>query len=126
MSLQYKIADQVLCVSDDSPRTQGIIAKYDPFLNLLCTGKYTFQRSAIQTPLAFLLSGKYDSTEALAVENFNTHEALQKRYESKAQFLDGIALRDRKAVSVDVATGGGKSYVIYGLAAIALAEGFVD
>ena len=126
MSIQYKIVDQVLKVSDDSEQTQSIIAKYDAFLNLLCSGKYAFQRSAIQTPLAFLVSDKYPNTEALAVENFNGREVIQKRYENKAEFLDRLPLRDRKAVSVDLATGAGKSYVIYGLAAIALAEGLVD
>jgi type III restriction enzyme len=126
MSLQYKIADQVLAVSDNDARTQNIIAKYDAFLNLLCTGKYAFQRAAIQTTVTFLVSSKYPNTEALALENFNSREVLRRRYENTAEFLARIPLRDRKAVSVDLATGGGKSYVIYGLAAIALAEGLVD
>jgi type III restriction enzyme len=126
MSLQYKIGDQVLKVSDDSERTAKILAKYDGFLNLLCNGKYAFQRAAIQTPLAFLVSEKYPNTERLAVENFNARAALQKRYENKEEFLKRLPLGDRKAVSVDLATGAGKSYVIYGLAAIALAEGLVD
>src|SRR6267378_2148370 len=126
MSLQYKIADQVLKISDDSERTRSILAKYDAILNLLCDGKYAFQRAAIQTPLAFLVSEKYAHTEELALENFNGREVIQKRYENKAEFLDRLPLRDRKAVSVDLATGAGKSYVIYGLAAIVLAEGLVD
>ena len=37
-----------------------------------------------------------------------------------------MPLRNVKCVSVDLATGTGKSYVIYGLAVIALAEGLVD
>ena len=126
MSLQYKIADQVLAVSDDTTQTQSIITKYDAFLNLLCAGRYTFQRAAIQTTLTFLVSSKYQNTEALALENFNSREVLRCRYENAAEFLDRIPLRDRKAASVDLATGAGKSYVIYGLAAIALAEGLVD
>lgn len=126
MSLQYKIADQVLAVSDDTPQTQGIVAKYDAFLNLLCSGKYAFQRAAIQATLTFLVSNKYPNTEALALENFNNREVLRRRYENTAEFLERIPLRDRKAASLDLATGAGKSYVIYGLAAIALAEGLVD
>lgn len=126
MSLQYNIADQVLKVVDDSERTVSIVAKYDALLNLLCEGRYAFQRAAIQTPLAFLVSEKYPSTERLALENFNARDVLQKRYENKEEFLDRMPLRDRKCVSVDLATGTGKSYVIYGLAAIALAEGLVD
>jgi len=126
MSIQYKIADQVLKISDDSKKTQSIVAKYDAFLNLLCSGKYAFQRAAIQIPFAFLVSDKYVNSEALAIENFNSREVIQRRYENKAEFLNLMPLRDRKAVSVDLATGTGKSYVIYGLAAIALAENLVD
>ncbi len=126
MSLQYKIDDQILNVADDSEKTLSILAKYDAFLDLLCEGKYSFQREAIQTALAFLVSDKYPNTERLALENFNSRDVLQRRYESRNDFLNRLPLRDRKCVSVDLATGTGKSYVIYGLAAIALAEGLVD
>src|ERR1035441_7562877 len=37
-----------------------------------------------------------------------------------------MPLRDRKSVSLDLATGAGKSYVMYALAALALAEGLAD
>ena len=40
--------------------------------------------------------------------------------------LPKMQLRDRKSVSLDLATGTGKSFVMYALAAIALAEGVVD
>ncbi len=126
MSLQYKIDDQILRVADDSEKTLSILAKYDAFLDLLCGDKYSFQRGAIQSALAFLVSDKYPNTERLALENFNSREVLQRRYENRHEFLSRLPLRDRKCVSVDLATGTGKSYVIYGVAAIALAEGLVD
>lgn len=47
-SLQYRIADQVLTVSDDSEKTLGLVHRYDAFLNLLCDGKFAFQRQAIE------------------------------------------------------------------------------
>src|SRR5207245_11285999 len=37
-----------------------------------------------------------------------------------------LQLRDQLSCSIDLATGTGKSYVLYGLAAILLAEGIVD
>ena len=122
----YKIADQVLRVSDATAETLGIVHKYDAFLNLLCTGKYEFQREAIQTAFTFLVSAKYPNTERLALENFEAREMLRKRYEEKAEFLNRMPLRQIKCASLDLATGSGKSYVIYGLAAMALAEGLVD
>ena len=126
MSLQYRIADQVLTVSDDSAKTLGLVHRYDAFLNLLCDGKFAFQRQAIQTPVAFLISEKYPDTERLAIENFKAREALRRRYENREEFPGRMPLRNVKCVSVDLATGTGKSYVIYGLAVIALAEGLVD
>ncbi|WP_411727782.1 DEAD/DEAH box helicase family protein [Methyloglobulus sp.] len=41
-------------------------------------------------------------------------------------YLSSFALADKKSVSVDLATGTGKSYAIYGLARVMLAEGLVD
>jgi type III restriction enzyme len=37
-----------------------------------------------------------------------------------------MLLRDRKSISLDLATGTGKSFVMYVLAAIALAEGLAE
>ena len=89
MSLQYKVADQVLTVYDDSEATANIVKKYDAFFNLLCAGKYSFQREAIQNPLRFLVSQKYPHTERLAIENFNLKDGLRKRYTGKEEFLEG-------------------------------------
>lgn len=127
MSLQFRIADQVLKVEDAGEATEAVVHKYDAFLNLLCPDRYSFQRSAVRETLRFLVSDNYPNLERLARENWNAREAIQQRYEGGVTaYLDTMPLKDRKSVSLDLATGTGKSYVMYGLAAIALAEGLAD
>ena len=126
MSLQFRIDDQVLRVDDGRDAVEAVVHKYDSFVNLLHADKFSFQRDAVRTALRFLVSDKYPNLERLALENWNAHKAIQQRHESQAAYFDKMPLRDRKAVSLDLATGAGKSFVLYALAAIAQAEGIVD
>lgn len=126
MSLQFRIADQVLQVDDKRQGTEAVVHKYDAFLNLVCADRYAFQREAARETLRFLVSDKYPDLERLARENWSARDSIRQRHESMDAYLAKMPLRDRKAVSLDLATGTGKSYVMYALAAIALAEGLVD
>lgn len=126
MSVQFRIHEQVLRVDDPSDAVEAIVHKYDAFLNLLCAGKYAFQQDVVRTALRFLVSDKYPDLERLAIENWDVSAPIRSRHESREAFLVRMPLRDRKAASIDLATGTGKSYVMYALAAIALAEGLVD
>ncbi len=126
MSLQFRIADQVLKVDDASEATVAVVRKYDAFLNLLCADRYAFQRDAVREALRFLVSDKYPDLERLARENWDRREAIRQRHESVDAYLARMPLRDRKSASLDLATGTGKSFVMYALAAIALAEGLAE
>jgi type III restriction enzyme len=126
MSLLFRIADQVLRVDDGRDSIEGLVHKYDAFLNLLCADRYAFQRNAVREALRFLVSDKYPDLERLARENWNARETIEQRHESLDAYLNKMPLKDRKAVSMDLATGTGKSFAMYALAAIALAEGMVD
>jgi len=126
MSVTFRIADQILRLEDTTDATEAVVHKYDAFLNLLHTGNYAFLRDAARESLRFLVSAKYPDLEQLARENWNSRTVLAQRYASIDALLDRMPLRDRKAATLDIATGGGKSFLMYGLAAIALAEGLVD
>jgi type III restriction enzyme len=125
MSVTFRISDQILKLGDTSDTTVAIVHKYDAFLNLLHTGNHAFLRDAVREALRFLVSAKYPDLERLVRENWNRPE-LAKRHTSIDAMLAKMPLKDRKAATLDIATGGGKSYLMYGLAAIALAEGLVD
>lgn len=126
MSLQFSIADQVLLVDDVREATEALIHKYDAFLNLLCAERYSFQRDAVRATLRFLFSDKYPHLERLARENWTAREHIRQRHESLDAYMEKMPLRGCKAISLDLATGTGKSFVMYALSAIALAEGIAD
>ncbi len=127
MSLQFRIADQVLRLDDSRDATEGLVHRYDAFLNLLCADRYAFQRDAVRSAWCFLVSDKYPSLDRLARENWNVRETIRQRHDNQIDaYLAKMPLKDCKAVSLDLATGTGKSFVMYALAAMALAEGLVD
>lgn len=100
---------------------------YEDFLDVLC-GDRTYQKDAIRATLRYLLGGKYSNLRALAKENFDNdpNGTLEKRYGSWAGMERHLQLPDQLSASLDLATGTGKSYVLYGIAAIMLAAGAVD
>src|ERR1039457_4406621 len=125
MSVTFRISDQILRLDDTSDATEAVVHKYDAFLNLLHTGNYAFLRDAARESLRFLVSAKYPDLERLARANWHRTE-LAKCHASIDALLAKMPLKERKAATLDIATGGGKSFLMYGLAAIALAEGLVD
>jgi type III restriction enzyme len=128
MSIAVRVADQVLDVADLRAATEDRVHKCDAFLNLLCTGKYAFQRDAVRAAWRFLISDQYPDLASLARANWGSREkeAIRQHHGSLDALLARMPLREKKAASLDLATGAGKSYVIYALAALALADGLVD
>ncbi|MDZ7337363.1 MAG: DEAD/DEAH box helicase family protein [candidate division KSB1 bacterium] len=121
----FRNQDLVLRVSPSVNPARFDITKYEPFLDALC-GSREYQKEAIRTVLRYLLGGRYPNLRALAEENFHSNETLRDRYGTFAEMERHLQLPDQLACSVDLATATGKSYVIYGIARIMLAEGAVD
>lgn len=121
----FRNEDLILKVTENIDPKQWYEGKYEAFLDELC-GYREYQKEAIRTTLRFLLGGKYANLRALAKQNFDENAELQERYGSWAGMERQLQLPDQLACSVDQATGTGKSYVLYGLGMILLAEGAVD
>ena len=121
----FRNEDLVLKVTTDIDPKVWDESKYEAFLDELC-GMREYQKEAIRITLRYLLGGKYASLWALAKENFAQNPELEQRYGSWAGMEKHLQLPDKLSCSIDQATGTGKSYVLYGLAAILLAEGVVD
>ena len=127
MSVSYRNDDFVLQVLDEDATVSNIVNKYDAFLEALSGEHYAFQTEAIKTVLKFLLSSRFKNTGDLAADNFDRNVKLQSFYGNTLHtYLSSFALADKKSVTVDLATGTGKSFAIYGLARVMLAEGLVD
>lgn len=117
--------DLVLKVSKSVNPAVFNINKYEGFLDALC-GEREYQKTAIRNTLFYLLSGNYKNITELAEENYHSNERLQMFYGTFGQFKKHLQFSDKLSCSLDLATGTGKSYVIYGIARIMLAEGAVD
>jgi len=117
--------DLVLKVSDNIDPEKFGINKYEAFLDALC-GEREYQKEAIRETLRYLLSGEYKSLKSLAEENYHGNPKLQERYASLDDFYGNLQLPDKLSCSLDMATATGKSYVMYGIARIMLAEAKVD
>jgi type III restriction enzyme len=121
----FRNEDLVLKVSENVDPAVWNEARYEAFIDELC-GNREYQKDAIGTAMRFLASGKYESLRELARMNFDDNAEIQRRYGSWAGMERHLQLPEQLACSLDMATGTGKSYVLYGLAAIMLAEGIVD
>ena len=102
------------------------IEKYDAFLDLVFDEEYYFLREAAYNVLYFLFSGSYLSISDLAKENFNKNSKLAQKYNTQQKMLASLQLPDKKSCTVDLATGTGKSYLIYAIAQIAMHADLVD
>lgn len=121
----FKNEDLVLKVTSNIDPAVWDEARYEAFIDELC-GPREYQKNAIRTVMRYMAGGKYANLGALAEENFGNNPELEPRYGSWRGMESHLQLPDRLACSVDMATGTGKSYVLYGVAAILLAEGLVD
>lgn len=126
MAIKLKNEDFVLKLADVDYAAKEQVGKYDPFFEALSVDAYAFQREAMRRTLSFLLATTYADTSALASEHFSSSPKLQGQFGSLSDYLEKFHLADRKAVSLDLATGAGKSFVMYGIARVALAMGLVD
>lgn len=121
----FRNEDLVLKVNNDIDPSVWDEARYEDFLDVLC-GFREYQKDAIRTTLRFLLGGKYANLRQLAQENYSRNSELEAAYGSWSSMETHLQLPDQLSCSIDQATGTGKSYVLYGIAAILLAEGAVD
>lgn len=122
---RFRNEDLVLKVSPAVDRSKWDESRYEDFIEELCDSR-EYQKDAIRTALRYLLSGEYLNLRTLAKENFEENPVLEARYGSWAGMERHLQIPDKLSVSLDLATGTGKSYVMYGIAAILLAEGVVD
>lgn len=122
---QFKVNDLVLKVREDCDRSKWNEDKYEAFLEILCGERY-YQKEAILESLRYILAGEYKNLKDLAKENWDNNPYLENRYGTWNNFENHLQFPDKLAASIDLATGTGKSYVIYGIAQILLAEGAVD
>ncbi len=121
----FQNKDLVLKVSPSYDPKRFEPNKYEAFLDALCRDR-GYQKEATRETIRYFLGGEYRSLKELAEENYHKNPKLQEKYSSFEAFLESLQLPDKLSCSLDHATATGKSYVMYGIARIMLAEGAVD
>ncbi len=121
----FNTTDLVLNVTQNYDPTKLDLTEWTRFLDILCSDR-NYQKEAIKKSIIFLFSSKYQNIESLVKENYNKNEHLQERYKDLLEYHKKLQLPKKLAATIDLATGTGKSYVMYGIAQIALGLGLID
>lgn len=121
----FKNQDLVLKVNQSYNPTKLKLAEWDVFLDLLCRDR-EYQKNAIKDAIIFLAGEKYQKTEDLISENYSKNPELQAKYSSLEDYKVKLQISNKLFANIDLATGTGKSYVMYGIAQIMLGLGLVD
>ena len=121
----YKQQDLVLKVNQIYDPTKLDLDSWSLFLDKLC-GDREYQKEAIKDAVIFLASDRYSKIEDLIEENYQNNTELQAKYNSLEDYKNHLQLPNKLFANIDLATGTGKSFVIYGVAQIMLGFGLVD
>ncbi len=121
----YKTKDLVLDVTEYYNPEKLNLGEWDRFLDVLC-GSRTYQKEAIRKAIIYFASGEYNNIEDLVRKNHYNNPEIRKRYPELNDYYKKIQLPNKFSGTIDLATGTGKSYVIYGIAQIMLGLGLVD
>lgn len=121
----FKQKDLLLKVNKNYDPIKLDLDSWDFFLDKLC-GDREFQKEAIKNAIIYLASGRYEKIENLVEENYQNNNELQAKFNSLEEYKRNLQLPNKLFANIDLATGSGKSYVIYGIAQIMLGLGFVD
>jgi len=119
--MEYKDSDLVLEVSKNVNPEIWDEGFFQNFFDILF-GKRGYQKEAAEIALRFLNSGEYKDITALAKENFEKNEIIKARWNNDFSIMqDDLDLADKLSATLDLATGTGKSYVMFAIALVMLA-----
>ena len=113
--------DLILKVNKNYDKSKLNLDKWEAFLDVLC-GDRDYQKEAIRAAIIYLASGMYNSIEDIVKENYEKNLELGKKYNRIEDYYSNLQIKNKLFANIDLATGTGKSYVIYGIAQILLSE----
>jgi type III restriction enzyme len=99
-------------------------AEVEEYVRALC-GERSYQVETIRDLMVYLWGGSYKDITALAKENYQRKQAIQQRFHSEEHFLRMLPLPDKLSGVCHLATGTGKSYVMFAVAYLSLLLGKV-
>lgn len=120
----FKQSELVLKVNRAYNTNNLELCAWKPFIDRLCGDRW-YQKEAIENAIIFLASGQYNNLSQLGEYNYSQNSCLRDKYPSQEEFIKTLQMKEKLFANIDLATGTGKSYVIYGIAQIALGLGLV-
>lgn len=120
----FKQSELVLKVNRAYNTNYLDLGAWKPFIDRLCGDRW-YQKEAIENAIIFLASGQYNNLSQLGEYNYLQNSCLRDKYPSQEEFIKTLQMKEKLFANIDLATGTGKSYVIYGIAQIALGLGLV-
>ena len=117
--IRHNASDLVLKVRKSYDPSKLNLNEWDDYLDILC-GTREYQKEAIKTAIIYLAAGEYTAINDLAKENYKNNYDLQGLYKNIDDFTSRLPMPGKLSGVIDLATGTGKSYVIYGIAQIML------
>jgi len=121
---RYDTKDLILKVNQFYNQSELPLPYWDRFLDALC-GTREYQKEAIRSSVIYLASKEYANIEDLVSKNHYQNPQLRERYPELADYHRKVQLPAKLSATIDLATGTGKSYVMYGIAQILLGLGLV-
>lgn len=115
----------VLKVDPNYDHTKFNLYEWEDYLNCLCQNRL-YQKDAIKTTIIYLMSKKYADLKQLAKENFEENDKLREKYGNFTKMEKLLQMPNLPSGTIDLATGTGKSYVIFGIANILLYMGYCE
>lgn len=116
--------DLILNVNKNYDKSKFDLDKWESFLEVLC-GDRNYQKKAIKSAVIYLATNMYKSLEDLVKENYLKNNELCKKYPTVDDYNSKLQIKNKLFANIDLATGTGKSYVMYGIAQILLYEKLV-
>ena len=96
----------------------------EDFVRAIADGRQ-YQYDAIRDVMTYLWGGGYQNVTELAKENFAVNEHLREKFGNEELMLGNLPLPDRLSGVVHMATGTGKSYIIYAVAYLSIVMGLI-
>lgn len=122
----YNLDDLVLNVNKFYDTSKNNLDEWDDFLNVLTEGR-SYQKEAILSAIYYLIDDNVPNLKTLAYSNFANNQVLKSKYNNNfSEFESDLQIPDKKYATIDLATGTGKSYVLYGISQILLGIGFIE
>lgn len=84
------------------------------------TGSRAYQFEAIKKTMVYLWGGKYANIVQLAKENYKKKNSIQKRFLTEENFLRHLPLPNKLSGVIHLATGTGKSYLLFAVAYLSI------